>query len=265
MSAESIILPITASSLPITPSFSLQGLRALVSGGSRGLGLAAAAALAQAGARVSLLALAKPELEQTAQLFAESGFTVATHALDLRETKKVKELILAEQPFDILVNNAGTNHPQHFFDVDAATYERIVNLNLRATFFLSQAVARRISATGKQGSIINVSSIMGRVAGEQRTVYCASKHGVEGLTKAMALELAPHGIRVNSIAPTFILTEMTRPYLTAELRATIIARTPLGRVGELEDIMGAIVFLASAASSLLTGTSIAIDGGWTAV
>ena len=237
----------------------------MISGASRGLGLAAAAALAQAGARVSLIALDKKGLELAASLFAEKGFEVETHALDLQETKKVKELILAEQPFDILVNNAGTKHPPHFFDVEEEVYDRIVNLNLRATFFLSQAVAKCMAGAGKRGSIINVSSMMGRVAGEKRTVYCASKHGVEGLTKAMSLELAAYGIRVNSIAPTFILTEMTKPYLTEELRASIIARTPLGRVGELEDIMGAIVFLASRASSLITGESIAIDGGWTAV
>ena len=251
--------------LPNTPSFSLHGLRALVSGASRGLGLAAAAALAQAGARVSLIALDQKGLEQAASLFAEGGFPVETHALDLQNTKKVKELILAEQPFDILVNNAGTNHPQHFFDVEEEVYDRIVDLNLRATFFLSQAVAKRMSGASKQGSIINISSMMGHVAGEKRTVYCASKHGVEGLTKAMALELAAYRIRVNSIAPTFILTEMTRPYLTEELRASIIARAPLGRVGELEDIMGAVVFLASRASCLITGSSIVIDGGWTAV
>ena len=254
-----------STTLPSTPSFSLQGLRALVSGASRGLGLAAAAALAQAGAEVCCVARSKDDLQRLARACTEKGWLVQVAALDILERASVERFLSAQPAFDILVNNAGMNRPQPFLQVAEETYDEIMDLNLRATFFLSQLVARGMRVRGG-GSIIHVSSQMGRVGGEQRTVYCASKHGVEGLTKAMALDLAPYGIRVNSIAPTFIETELTHPSLQNEDdRAAIVARIPLGRLGKVEDIMGAVVFLASKASSLLTGTSIAIDGGWTAV
>ena len=266
--------------LPITPSFSLQGKRALVSGASRGLGLAAAAALAQAGAEVCCVARNEDDLQRVARACAEQsrdeqgrgeqdrekqGWKMQVEALDILERKSVESFLSAHTPFDILVNNAGMNRPQPFLQVDEDTYDKIMDLNLRATFFLSQLVARGMRERGG-GSIIHVSSQMGRVGGEQRTVYCAAKHGVEGLTKSMALDLASLGIRVNSIAPTFIETDLTRSFLQSEdERAAIVARIPLGRLGKVEDIMGAIVFLASNASSLITGTSLAIDGGWTAV
>ena len=258
----------TSSSLPTlprTPSFSLRGKRALVTGASRGLGLAAAAALAQAGAEVCCVARNKEDLEQVAHACVEQGWKVSVEALDVLEREGVDRFLSSQASFDVLVNNAGTNVPQPFLEVEEEAYDKIMDLNLRSVFFLSQSVARGMRARGG-GSIIHVSSQMGRVGGEHRTVYCASKHGIEGLTKAMALDLAQYEIRVNAIAPTFVATVLTRSSLSSEeQRASIVSRIPLGRLGEVEDIMGAVVFLASGASSLVTGSSIAIDGGWTAV
>ena len=252
--------------LPSVSNFRLDGLRALVTGASRGLGLGASLALAHAGARVCMLARNRQNLEEAARMLEGKGYKVEILVADVQDKKKIDELLLAEEPFDILVNNAGTNQPQAFLEVEEKVYDQIINLNLRATFFLSQTIARRMQAEGRHGSIINITSQMGRVGGEQRTAYCASKHGLEGLTKAMALDLAIYGIRVNAIAPTFIETDLTKSSLTeGSRRAAIIARIPLGRLGKVEDITGAVVFLASSASALITGESVAVDGGWTAV
>ena len=168
-------------------------------------------------------------------------------------------------PFDILVNNAGTNRPAPFTDVSLADFDMIMGLNVRAAFFVAQAVARRQIEAGIAGSIIHVSSQMGHVGGARRSVYCASKHAIEGLTKAMAIDLAAHRIRVNTVCPTYIETPMTRPFFeNAAFRAEVLTKIKLGRMGQVEDVMGAIVFLASAASALMTGSAVMIDGGWTA-
>ena len=250
--------------LPRTPSFSLQGKRALVTGASRGLGLAAAMALAQADAEVCCVARNKEDLEQVARACAEQGWKVQAEVLDVLERDEVERFVSSQPSFDVLVNNAGMNALQPFLEVEEEVYDRIMDLNLRSVFFLSQSVAHGMRERG--GSIIHVSSQMGRVGGENRTAYCAAKHAVEGLTKAMALDLAQYGIRVNAIAPTVVATALTRSLLGSEKqRASILARIPLGRLGEVEDIMGAVVFLASEASSLVTGSSMAIDGGWTAM
>ncbi len=258
----------SSSSLPVLPempSFSMRGKRALVTGASRGLGLAAATALAQAGAEVCCVARNGEDLERVARAFAQRGWKVEVEVLDVLERKRVDSFLGSKSSFDVLVNNAGTNTPQPFLEVEEEVYDGIMDLNLRAVFFLSQGVARGMRERGG-GSIIHISSQMGRVGGEDRTAYCAAKHGVEGLTKAMALDLARYGIRVNTIAPTFVETVLTRSMLgSEEKRASVLARIPLGRLGEVEDIMGAVVFLASAASALVTGESIAVDGGWTAV
>ena len=264
MSSSSLSVSSLAA-LPRTPSFSLRGKRALVTGASRGLGLAAAAALAQADAEVCCVARNKEDLEQVARACAEQGWKVQAEVLDVLDRKGVDRFLSSSASFDVLVNNAGTNAPQPFLEVEEEVYDRIMDLNLRAVFFLSQSVARGMRERGG-GSIIHVSSQMGRVGGEQRTAYCAAKHGIEGLTKAMALDLARYGIRVNAIAPTFVETVLTRASLASEeQRAAIVSRIPLGRLGKVEDIMGAVIFLASEASSLVTGESIAIDGGWTAI
>src|SRR5262245_23984968 len=248
-----------------TPSFRLDGKRALVTGAGRGIGLAAASALAEAGASVTLAARTTKEIEEAAGAIGARGQKAAPLTLDVRDIDEVKKAIAAQEPFDILVNNAGTNKPAPFVDVKVDDFDFVFSLNVRAAYFVAQAVARRLIEARRSGSIINMSSQMGHVGGQTRTVYCATKHAMEGFTKAMAIELAPHKIRVHTLAPTFIQTPMTRPFFQNQaFREHTLRRIKLGRLGQLEDLTGAIVFLASDASSLMTGTSMIIDGGWTA-
>ena len=185
--------------------------------------------------------------------------------LDVNDVAAVQKAIAAAAPFDVLVNNAGTNTPRTFLDVTVDDYDTIMGLNVRAAFFVAQAVAARMVVAGNGGSIIHISSQMGHVGGPNRTVYCASKAALEGLTKAMSIDLAIHQIRVNTIAPTFTETPLTRAYFeNAEFKSWVLEKIKLGRLGRVEDIMGAVVFLASPASALMTGTSVVVDGGWTA-
>ena len=251
--------------LPRTPSLRLDGKRALVTGAGRGIGLAAAAALAEAGAHVTLVARTEPEIRQAAEaISAESGSAEAL-ALDVMDLDAFRKAVDEREPFDVFVNNAGTNRPGPFVDVTVETFDMLFGLNVRAAFFAGQAVTRRLIEAGRPGSLINVSSQMGHVGSAGRTVYCAAKHAVEGLTKAMAVELGPRGIRVNTICPTFIETPMTRPFLADEgFRASVLSKIKLGRLGQVEDLMGAFVFLASDASALITGSALMVDGGWTA-
>jgi NAD(P)-dependent dehydrogenase (short-subunit alcohol dehydrogenase family) len=251
--------------LTLTPSFRLDGKRALVTGAGRGLGLAAASALADAGADVTLAARTANEIEEAADAIRARGQKADALTLDVRDVDAVANTIAAQSPFDILVNNAGTNKPAPFVEVTVEDFDFVFSLNVRGAYFVAQAVARALVAAQKPGSIINMSSQMGHVGGPTRTVYCATKHAMEGFTKAMAIELAPHKIRVNTLAPTFIETPMTRPFFQNEaFRKDTLQRIKLGRLGQLEDLTGAIVFLASDASALMTGTSLVIDGGWTA-
>jgi NAD(P)-dependent dehydrogenase (short-subunit alcohol dehydrogenase family) len=251
--------------LPTTPSFRLDGKRALVTGAGRGLGLAFAAALAEAGAHVTLAARTGAEVTAAAAQIHDRGQKADALELDVTDLEAVKRTLAAAEPFDVLVNNAGTNRPMPFTDVTAQDFDAIFALNVRAAFFVAQAVARRLLAAKRPGSIINISSQMGHVGAPRRTVYCASKHAMEGFTKAMAIELGPHGIRVNTIGPTFIETPLARPFLQDEtFRKDTLSRIKLGRLGTIEEVMGAAVFLASDASSLITGTSLVLDGGWTA-
>jgi len=253
------------SGLPRTPSFRLDGKRALVTGAGRGIGLAAAAALADAGAEVTLCARSDAEIEAGAEAIRAAGGKAASLVLDVTRPDDVRGALDRADPFEILVNNAGTNRPKPFCEVTDDDYDAVLDLNLRAAFFVGQTVAVRLIASGRGGSIINVSSQMGHVGGANRSLYCASKWGLEGLNKAMALDLAPHGIRVNAIAPTFIETPMTRPFLADEgFRTQVMGKIKLGRLGAVEDVMGAVVYLASEASGLMTGASMVIDGGWTA-
>jgi NAD(P)-dependent dehydrogenase (short-subunit alcohol dehydrogenase family) len=174
-------------------------------------------------------------------------------------------MLAARDTFDVFVNNAGTNRPKPFVAVAEDDYDAVMNLNVRAAFFAAQAVAKGMIAAGKRGSIIHISSQMGHVGGEGRTIYCTSKFAIEGLSKAMALDLAAHGIRSNTLCPTFIETPMTQPFLAdPAFRARVVSKIKLGRLGKVEDLMGAAVFLASDASALMTGASLVIDGGWTA-
>ncbi len=229
-----------------TPSFRLDGKRALVTGGGRGIGLAAASALAQAGAHVTLVARTQTQIDAATQAIRARGDKAAALALDVTDLDAVRRAIATAEPFDVLVNNAGTNRPA-----------RLV--------VMAQAVARRLIEAKRPGSIINISSQMGHVGAARRTVYCASKHAMEGFTKAMAIELAPHNIRVNSLGPTFLETPMTRPFFEDKaFREEVLSKIKLGRLGQLDELTGAIVFLASDASSLMTGAALVLDGGWTA-
>jgi NAD(P)-dependent dehydrogenase (short-subunit alcohol dehydrogenase family) len=252
-------------SLPRTPSFRLDGRRALVTGAGRGIGLAAAAALAEAGAEVTLVARSAPELEEAAEAIRAAGGRAEALALDVTDVAAVRAALGARPPFHVLVNNAGTNRPAPFAEVTPEDFDAVMSLNLRAAFFVAQAVARGLIAAGERGSIVNVSSQMGHVGGPRRSVYCASKAALEGMTKAMALDLAPHGIRVNTLCPTFIETPLTRPFFEdSAFRASVLGRIKLGRLGQVEDLMGAILFLAGDAAALMTGAPLIIDGGWTA-
>jgi NAD(P)-dependent dehydrogenase (short-subunit alcohol dehydrogenase family) len=248
-----------------TPSFRLDGKRALVTGGGRGIGLAAASALAQAGAHVTLAARTRADLEQAANAIRARGQQADVLVLDVTDLSAVKQAVAKHEPFDVLVNNAGTNRPAPFLEVKAEDFDFVAALNVRAVFFVAQAVAQKLVDAKRPGSIINISSQMGHVGAARRSVYCATKHAVEGFTKSMAIELAPHRIRVNTLASTFIETPMTKPFFQNQaFRSEVLSKIKLGRLGQLEDLTGAIVYLASDASALMTGASMVIDGGWTA-
>jgi NAD(P)-dependent dehydrogenase (short-subunit alcohol dehydrogenase family) len=248
-----------------TPSFRLDGKHALVTGGGRGIGLAAASALAAAGAHVTLAARTKAEVEQAADAVRARGDKAEALVLDVTDVEAARRALEASAPFQILVNNAGMNRPALLPDVKVEDFDAIMSLNVRAAFFMAQAVALKLIAAKLPGSIINISSQMGHVGAARRTVYCASKHAMEGFTKAMAIELAPHNIRVNSLGPTFLETPMTRPFFENKaFRDEVLSKIKLGRLGQLDELTGAIVFLASDASSLMTGSALMLDGGWTA-
>jgi NAD(P)-dependent dehydrogenase (short-subunit alcohol dehydrogenase family) len=251
--------------LPTTPSLRLDGRNALVTGAGRGIGAAAATALAEAGARVTLCARTASEIEELAAALRDRGFAAQPLPLDVTDIDGFRAAIDAAEPFNIFVNNAGTNRPNLFVDVPIADFDLVMNLNVRAAYFAAQAVTRRLIAARKGGSIINISSQMGHVGAANRSLYCASKWAMEGFSKAMAVELGQHGIRVNTLCPTFIETPMTRPFLeNAAFKESVLSKIKLGRLGTVEDLMGAVVFLSSDASSLMTGSSLVIDGGWTA-
>ena len=252
--------------LPRTPSFRLDGRKALVTGAGRGIGLAAASALAGAGADVCLLARTGSEVSEAADAICARGDVASAFALDVTDTAAMTQLISEQGPFQVLVNNAGTNRPAPCIDYTEADYDDVMTLNVRSVYFTTRAVARGLVAANLEGSIINISSQMGHVGGPGRTVYCASKHALEGFTKALAWELGEGGVRVNTLCPTFIETPMTEPMLEDEtFKERVVSQIALGRVGQVEDLMGAIVYLASDASRLVTGSALMVDGGWTAV
>jgi NAD(P)-dependent dehydrogenase (short-subunit alcohol dehydrogenase family) len=252
-------------SLPATPSFRLDGKRALVTGAGRGIGLGAAAAFAEAGAHVTLLARSRDEVEAGAAAIRQRGGSADALAVDVTDLAAFEKAVQSAAPYDVFFNNAGTNRPQPFVEVSVENFDTIMGLNVRAAFFAAQTIARRLIATQKGGSIINMSSQMGHVGAAGRSVYCASKWALEGLTKAMAIELAEHGIRINTIGPTFIETPMTAPFFAdPAFKERVLAKIKLGRLGTVEDLMGALVFLASDASALMTGSALVVDGGWTA-
>jgi len=251
--------------LPRTPSFRLDGRRALVTGASSGIGLGAAVALAEAGAEVTLVARQLPGLIALRDALHARGLRAEALALDITDIAATEAAVAGQVPFDVLVNSAGLARHSAALATTPADYDRVTDLNVRAAYFLTRAVAKGLIEAGKPGSLINVSSQMGHVGGPERAVYCATKHALEGMTKAMAIEWGPHRIRVNTLCPTFIRTPLGEQTLKDPAkRAWIESKIKLGRVGEIPDLMGPVVFLASDASALMTGTSLLIDGGWTA-
>ncbi len=245
--------------------FRLDGKTALVTGAGRGIGRAVSLALAAAGAELVLVSRTAGQLEEVAGEIAQHGGRAQTVPLDVTDSAAVSDAVARLGRLDILVNNAGVNRPQPFLEVDEETLDRLLTLNVRAAFLVAQAAAR-LMATAGGGVIINMSSQMGHVGSERdRTVYVMTKHAIEGLTKAMAVELAPKGVRVVSIAPTFVDTPLVRPFFDdPTFRKWVLDRIPLGRLGTVEEVASAVVFLASPAASLVTGSSLLVDGGWTA-
>ena len=251
--------------LPATPSFSLAGRRALVAGGSSGIGLGCAVALAEAGAHVIIMARRRDQLDEVAAAMTEAGLSAETLVGDISDIEATSAAIDAIRPLDIFVNSAGLARHAPATETASEDFDAVMGVNLRGAYFASQAVAKGMIADSRQGSIINISSQMAVVGGIDRAVYCASKHAVEGFTKSMAIELGPHRIRVNTVCPTFIRTPLTEQTFSQPARVKWIEeKIKLGRVGEVEDIMGAVQFLASDAAALVTGTALLIDGGWTA-
>jgi NAD(P)-dependent dehydrogenase (short-subunit alcohol dehydrogenase family) len=251
--------------LPRTPSFRLDGKRALVTGASRGIGLGCAVALAEMGADVVMVARSSETLEAAAATIRAEGMSAQAQALDVTNIEAVMAFFAAAAAFDVLVNSAGLARHSTALDTRVDDFDAVMDLNVRAAYFLAQQTALGMQHQGRGGSIIQISSQMGHVGGLERAVYCGSKHAIEGINKSMAIEFGAEGIRVNSICPTFIRTPLSEPtFSDPEKLAWIKSKIKLNRVGQIEDIMGAVQYLASDASALVTGTSILIDGGWTA-
>jgi NAD(P)-dependent dehydrogenase (short-subunit alcohol dehydrogenase family) len=247
------------------PSFRLDGQIALVTGGGRGIGRGCANALAAAGARVVVVSRTQSQLTTVVEEIQASGGTAGAAVCDITDHAQVSTTFANLGQIDILVNNAGTNAPGAFLELTAMNIERLLALNVLATLNVTQAAAKLMVAADRGGAIINITSQLGHVGYPGRSMYTLTKHAIEGLTKTLALELAQYRIRVNSVAPTFIETPMTEPFFAdGYFRQEVLNRIPLGRIGQVEDVVGAVVFLASPAASLITGTSLLVDGGWTA-
>jgi len=251
--------------LPRAPDFRIDGRRAVVTGAGRGIGLAIASALSDVGAEVVLVARTRSEIEAAADAITARGGKATAATLDVTDLTAVNRLF-AEMPAPhVLINNAGTNRPMPMTEVTEADCDAVLGLNVKSCFFVAQAAARRMIAEGIAGSLIHTSSQLGHVGGVNRSLYCASKWAVEGMSKCFALDLAQYGIRSNTIAPTFIETPLTRPFLEDKaFMDGVLSKIKLGRLGQVEDLLGAVIYLASDASSLVTGTSLVVDGGWTA-
>jgi len=249
--------------LPRTPSFDLSGKRALVTGASSGIGLGCAVALAEAGAHVVCAARRADVLGDAVDAMKAAGFSAEPLQMDQTDVSAVNAAF--DTPFDVVVNSAGLARHSAAVDTAPQDYDAVFDINVKGAYFLSTASARALIAAGKPGSIIHISSQMGHVGGVDRAVYCATKHAVEGMVKAMAIEWGKAGIRINTICPTFIRTPLTASTLNDPDRlAWIMDKIKLPRVGEVSDIMGVVQFLASDASAMVTGTAMLIDGGWTA-
>ncbi len=250
-------------SLPRTPSFDLSGKRALVTGASSGIGLGCAVALAEAGAHVTLAARRADVLADAVTAMRDAGWQAEPLTFDQSDMSAVEAAFA--QPFDVVLNSAGMARHSAAVDTAAADFDAVMDVNVKGAYFLSAHAALALMAAGKPGSIIHISSQMGHVGGVDRALYCASKHAVEGMVKAMAVEWGKAGIRINTICPTFVRTALTQPtFDNPERYAWIMDKIKLPRVAEVEDIMGAALFLASDASAMVTGTAMMVDGGWTA-
>ena len=251
--------------LPMTPSFKLDGFRALVTGASSGIGLGCAVALAEAGADVVLASRNIKALNEAAEAIIMKGFSAETLQLDISDLVSIDTVLKDQKPFDVLVNSAGLGRHTPSLETSSEDFDEVMDVNLKGAYFLTQSIAKALIKAKKPGSLINISSQMGHVGGVDRAVYAASKHAVEGFTKAMAIEWGRHQIRVNTICPTFIRTPLTQStFDNPERKKWIEEKIKLGRVGEVQDVMGAVIFLASEASSMITGSALMIDGGWTA-
>lgn len=251
--------------LPVTPSFRLDGRRALVTGASSGIGFGCAAALAEAGAHVVLAARTQSTLQQATDSLSEAGYSVEALVMDISDTDAITDAMQSQAAFDVLVNSAGMAAHAPALETTVDAYQSVMDTNVRGAYFASVGVAHGMVKAKRGGSIIHISSQMGHVGGVDRTVYCASKHALEGMIKAMAIEWGPHNIRINTVCPTFIKTPLTEvTFSNPERVSWIKSKIKLDRIGEVEDIMGAVLYLASDASALITGTSLKIDGGWTA-
>lgn len=248
------------------PSFRLDGRRVLVTGAGRGIGLAIAQACAASGAEVTLCARSAGEIGAATDALRALDLKAEALSADVTDVAGFAALIAARPAFDVFVNNAGTNRPKPLADVTVEDYDAVMGLNLRSAVFAAKAVTAGMIEEGRGGSVINMSSQMGHVGAANRTIYCASKWGLEGFSKALAVELAPHRIRVNTICPTFVETPMTEPYFRdTAFRSEVLSKIPLGRIGRVDEVAAAVVFLASDAASLMTGSALMLDGGWTAL
>ena len=251
--------------LPKTPAFRLDGKRALVTGASSGIGLGCAAGLAEYGAEIVVAARSKEKLDEFVRVANSAGWSARAVVMDVSDITQMQQTLAELGSFDILVNSAGVAKHSPALDTAAENFDAVMDLNLRGAYFLSQTIAKQMIDAGTGGSIINISSQMAHVGGIERSVYCASKFGVEGFTKAMAIEWGQYGVRINTVCPTFVRTALTqKTFDDPDKRAWIMDKIKLGRVAEVEDIMGSVVFLASDAAAMITGASLLVDGGWTA-
>ena len=251
--------------LPKTPAFRLDGKRALVTGASSGIGLGCAAGLAEYGAEIVVAARSKEKLDEFVKAATSAGWSARAVVMDVSDITQMQQTLAELGSFDILVNSAGIAKHSPALDTAAENFDAVMDLNLRGAYFLSQTIAKQMIDAGTGGSIINISSQMAHVGGIERSVYCASKFGVEGFTKAMAIEWGQYGVRINTVCPTFVRTALTqKTFDDPDKRAWVMDKIKLGRVAEVEDIMGSVVFLASDAAAMITGASLLVDGGWTA-
>ncbi len=251
--------------LPSTPSFKLTGRRALITGGSSGIGLGCAVALAEAGAHVVLAARSEKTLNEAVEAINSAGYSAEALLMDISDMDSLTAAMESQDPFHVVVNSAGTAAHSAAIDTSVEDYQRVMDTNVRGAYFVSALAARGMLTAGIAGSVVHISSQMGHVGGIERAVYCASKHALEGMVKAMAIEWGPHNIRINTLSPTFIKTPLTQvTFDNPERVAWIKSKIKLDRIGEVKDIMGSVLYLACDASALVTGTTLMVDGGWTA-